>query len=81
MRERLMVRGSKYWIADKDGKVLVSYHDSKEEAKEALSRLEKKEIEEGYYIPYFYKIVEGMLSRLRCKGYVPLDDLRVISEM
>lgn len=81
MKERLMVRGSKYWIADKECKVLVSYHDTKNDAREALSELEKHERREGYYIPYYYKIVEGVLGALRLQGYTALDDCMTIADI
>lgn len=80
MKERLMVRGSKFWIADKECKVLMSYHNSKEDAKIALKELEKFEREEGYYIPYYYKIVEGVLGGLRLQGYIALDDMHTIAD-
>ena len=81
MRERLMVRGSKFWVADKDANVLISYHDTKAEAKAALKALEAEDRVNGYYIPYFYKIVEGVLGALRLRGYVALDDVRTSAEV
>lgn len=81
MKEKLMVRGKKFWIADKECKVLVSYHDSKNDAREALVELEKHERREGYYIPYYYKIVEGVLGALKLQGYTPLDDIWALSDM
>lgn len=81
MKERLMVHGSKFWIADRDCKVLVDHYDTKEEAKEALRELEQYEMNEGYYIPYYYKIVEGFLYVLRAKGYSTLADYRTIADL
>ena len=80
MKERLMVRGKKFWIADKECKVLVSYHDSKCEARDALVELEKYERREGYYIPYYYKIVEGVLGALKLQGYTALEDCLTLED-
>jgi len=81
MRERLMVRGRKHWIADCGGKVLISYHDTPEEAKAALKELEKRERREGYYLPKFYSIIGGCLSALKQEGYSVLGDYMTCAEM
>lgn len=74
MKECVMVRGRKFWIADRECKVLVDYYETKEEAVAALQELESYERKAGYYIPYYYKIVEGFLSALRLQGYTTLAE-------
>ena len=81
MKERLMVHGKKYWINDKECKVLVSCHDTKKEAMSALRELEKHERSEGYYIRGFYNIVEGVLGALRLQGYTALDDCVTLTDL
>lgn len=81
MKERIMVRGKKFWIADRECKVLVDHYETKDEAQNALRELERYEREEGYYIPYYYKIVEGVLGVLRMQGYTTLADCRTLSDM
>ena len=81
MKERIMVRGKKFWIADRECKVLVDHYNTKEEARLALKELELHEKEEGYYIPYYYKIVEGVLGALRLEGYTALDDCWTLSDL
>ena len=81
MKERLMVHGKKHWIADKEGKVLVSYHETGKDAKMALKEIVKHEKAEGYYVRGFYETVEGVLGALRLKGYTALDDVTLCSDI
>lgn len=70
-----MVRGKKYWIVDKECKVLMSYHETRDEARRALKDLERFERKEGYFIPRYYGIINNMLGALRIQGYTVLDEI------
>ena len=81
MKEKLMVMGSKYWVADKECKVLISHYDTKKEAKAALKEMEREDKEEDRYVPYFYNVVEGVLGALRLSGYTALEDIHVCADV
>ena len=49
MKERLMVRGKRHWVADKDGKVLLGNYDTYQDAREALAEMERSDKEKGIY--------------------------------
>ncbi len=80
MKEKLMVMGSKFWVADKECNVLISHYETRQEAKSALKELERQDRENDCYVPYFYKIVEGVLGALRLDGYTALDDVHVVAD-
>lgn len=81
MKEKIIVRGSKYWVSDKECKILISHFDTKKEAKRALKELEMEDRANDRYVPYFYSIVEGVLGALRLSGYTALDDIHVCADV
>lgn len=81
MKERLMVRGKRHWVADKDGKVLLGNYDTYKDARMALVEMERKDKENDMFVPRFYTIVEGVLGALRRKGYTPIEDILLCTDL
>jgi hypothetical protein len=68
-KEEIAVRGTCYWITDRKAKVLVEYHNTKDEAVRSLAAREAEEKALDYYEPEFYKIIESDITKLMRKGY------------
>ena len=81
MKEKLMVRGKRHWVADKEGKVLLGNYDSYADARKALVEMERADKENDIYVPRFYTVVEGVLGALRLSGYTAIDDIHLCSEI
>ena len=81
MKEKLMVRGSRHWVADKDAKILLSNHETYRDARAALVAMEKQDRADGIYVARFYTVVEGVLGALRLKGYTAIDDIHACTDI
>ena len=68
-REEIAVRGTCYWLTDRKAKVLIEYHNTKEEAEESLRLREAEDIEQDIYTPEFYKVIESDITKLLKQGY------------
>lgn len=68
-REEIAVRGTCYWITDRRAKVLVEYHNTKDEAEKSLAAREAEEKSLDYFEPDFYKIIKSDITKLLKNGY------------
>ena len=81
MKEMLMVRGERHWVADKEGKVLLGYYDSYEDARMAIREMERRDKEDGIYVWSFYTVVKCVLGALKLKGYTAIDDIHLCADV
>ena len=81
MKDRLMVRGKRHWVADKDGKVLLGNYDTYQDARNALVEMERVDKENGIYVARFYTVVEGFLNTLRLNGYTAIEDIYLCTDL
>lgn len=81
MKEKLMVRGRRHWVADKEGKVLLGNYDSYRDARKAIVEMERQDRANDIYVWGFYTVIEGVLDTLRKNGYTAFDDIFLCTDL
>ena len=68
-KEEIAVRGTCYWLTDRNAKVLIEYHETKKEAEDSLRAREAEDRERDIFVPEFYKVVKSDITKLKKQGY------------
>lgn len=68
-KEEIAVRGTCYWITDRKAKILIEYHETKEDAEESLREREAEDVAQDIFVPEFYKVIKSDITKLMRQGY------------